>query len=103
MALRVLLQIEIKPGSEDEFERLWRTHADRVRAFAANHGQSLSRRTDQAGGYVVVSDWSDEAAFRAFEHSDAQQEYLKKLWPLRQSGSMTLLDTLHDLAEPARV
>jgi quinol monooxygenase YgiN len=96
MTLRVLLQIEVKPGCAGDFERLWHEHAAKVGALPDNHGQSLSRRTDNPDAYVVLSDWTDEPAFRAFEHSEAQQAYLKRLWPMRAGGSMTLLDVVTD-------
>lgn len=92
--LRVLLSIEIHAGQQDEFEQLWWEHARTVANDSANLGQSLSVQTDSAANYVVITDWADEPAFRAFERSNAQQEYLKRLWPLRAGGSMTLLRTI---------
>ncbi|WP_019869949.1 antibiotic biosynthesis monooxygenase family protein [Salinispora oceanensis] len=101
MSLRVLLQIDIRPGWEEDFERLWYGHARYVNRLGDNHGQSLLRRTDGAGGYVVLTDWTNEPAFRAFEQSPEQQSYLKKLWPMRQGGSMSLLTVVTELAGTA--
>ncbi len=102
MGLRVLLQIDIKPGREREFEDVWRAHSDHIRSLPDNHGQWLLRRTDNPSGYVVLTDWTDEASFRSFERSEAQQEYLKKLWPIRAGGAMALLETVYELP-PATV
>ncbi|MGC9668381.1 antibiotic biosynthesis monooxygenase family protein [Planosporangium sp. 12N6] len=99
MALRVLLQIDVQPGREREFERLWREHSSRIRELPDNHGQWLLRRTDDPSRYVVLTDWTDEESFRAFERSEAQQEYLRRLRPLRAGGGMTLL-TLVDEQPP---
>jgi aromatase len=100
--LRVLLSIDIHPGQQDEFEQLWWEHAQLVAGDPANLGQSLSVRTDSPASYVVVTDWADEPSFRAFERSDAQQKYLKRLWPLRESGSMTLLRMIPAMAVSQR-
>jgi heme-degrading monooxygenase HmoA len=97
MGLRVLLQIDVQPGREREFEALWREHSTHIRALPDNHGQWLLRRTDNRSGYVVLTDWTDEGAFRAFERSAPQQEYLKKLWPIRTGGAMALLTTVYEL------
>jgi heme-degrading monooxygenase HmoA len=96
MALRVLLQIDVQPGREEEFEALWREHSSRIRRLPDNHGQWLLRRTDNPSGYVVLTDWTDEDAFRAFERSEPQQEYLKRLRPIRAGGAMTLLALVHE-------
>jgi heme-degrading monooxygenase HmoA len=98
----VLLQIEVAAGRADEFEELWRAHSTHVNALPDNHGQALLRRTDNPCGFVILTDWTDEDSFRAFERSAPQQEYLKKLWPLRVGGSMALLTTVHELP-PATV
>jgi heme-degrading monooxygenase HmoA len=95
--LRVLLQIEVQPGREGEFEQLWLEHSGYIRTLPANHGQWLLRRTDLPNAFVVLTDWTDEAAFRAFERSEAQQAYLRRLWPLRVGGSMSLLTTVYEL------
>jgi heme-degrading monooxygenase HmoA len=101
-ALRVLLRIEVQPGREDEFERVWRQHAEFVRGLADNRGQALYRDRAAGNAYVVETDWADEGAFRAFERSEPQQEYLRRLWPMRAGGSMALLTRLVALAaEPA--
>ncbi|HEY9373885.1 antibiotic biosynthesis monooxygenase family protein [Streptomyces sp.] len=94
--LRVLLRIRITPGREAEFEELWRGHAETVRRFPDNHGQQLLRLRGETGDYTVLTDWTDEPSFRAFEQSAEQQAYLQLLWPMRAGGEMHLLDPLHD-------
>ncbi|MDX3377992.1 antibiotic biosynthesis monooxygenase [Streptomyces sp. ME02-6991-2A] len=93
--LRVLLRIRIAPGREAEFERLWLAHSATVRAFPDNHGQQLLRLTGEPGAFTVLTDWTDEPSFRAFEQSPEQQAYLLKLWPMRVGGEMHLLEPLH--------
>ncbi|MEU8530278.1 MULTISPECIES: antibiotic biosynthesis monooxygenase [Streptomyces] len=92
--LRVLLRIRIEPGHEAEFEELWLAHSRTVRTFPDNHGQQLL--TGGTGDYTVLTDWTDEPAFRAFEQSPEQQAYLQRLWPMRAGGEMQLLAPLHE-------
>jgi len=96
--LRVLLRIRISEGHEQEFEELWRGHAETVRRLPGNHGQQLLRTGGTKGDYTVLTDWTDEPAFRAFERSAEQQAYLNRLWPIRAGGEMHLLEPLHRLA-----
>lgn len=99
--LRVLLRIRIVPGREAEFEQLWRSHAQTVRRFPDNHGQQLLRLSGETGHYTVLTDWTDEPSFRAFERSAEQQAYLQRLWPMRAGGEMQLLEPLHELSPAA--
>ena len=92
--VRVLLRIDIEPGHGLEFEQLWHAHAAHVRTLPDNLGQALMQDRAAPDTYVVLTDWVDEPAFRAFERSTPQQEYLNKLWPIRTGGSMTLLRSL---------
>lgn len=94
MAFRVLLRMRIHPGSGPAFERDWRDGAERISAQRANLGQWLARSTEEADVYYVVSDWTDEASFRAYERSDAHQEHLRTLRPHRADGSMSTMAVL---------
>lgn len=99
--LRVLLRIRITEGHEAEFEELWRGHAETVRGFSDNHGQQLLRSPGESGSYTVLTDWTDEPSFRAFEQSPEQQAYLRKLWAIRAGGEMQLLEVVHALSPAA--
>ncbi|MBM0229832.1 antibiotic biosynthesis monooxygenase, partial [Micromonospora sp. ATA51] len=66
---RVMLRMQIKPGMQEEFERVWLEVGDSVTSHPANLGQWLSR-DEEEGVYWIVSDWVDEPRFREFEHSD---------------------------------
>jgi len=94
---RVMLQMQIKPGMEDEFERVWLEVGDSVTSHPANLGQWLSRSQDEDGVYYIVSDWVDESRFREFEHSDRHLEHRQKLHPYRSGGSMTTMRVVHSL------
>ncbi|MEU7191346.1 antibiotic biosynthesis monooxygenase family protein [Streptomyces sp. NPDC045369] len=87
MTFRVMLRMEIEPGREGDFERVWREGSDAVTGHPANLGQSLARATTEDGTYYIVSDWLDEARFREFEDSPAHLEHRAKLHPFRRSGS----------------
>ncbi|MDA3647672.1 antibiotic biosynthesis monooxygenase [Saccharopolyspora indica] len=98
---RVMLRMEIKPGVEAEFERVWQEVGDSVTGHPANLGQWLSRSIDEEGVYYIVSDWIDEPRFREFETSEGHLVHRRKLHPYRSGGSMV---TMHVVAHlPGRV
>jgi heme-degrading monooxygenase HmoA len=94
-AFRVMLRMQIKPGMEADFERVWLEIGDSVTSHPANLGQWLSRSAEEPGVYYIVSDWTDEPQFREFEHSDGHLTHRQKLHPFRSGGSMT---TMHVIA-----
>ncbi|GAA2887907.1 antibiotic biosynthesis monooxygenase family protein [Nonomuraea rubra] len=94
---RVMLRMQILPGKEQEFERVWYSVADVVGENPANVGQWLSKSAEEEGVYYIMSDWADEAGFRAFERSDAHVEHRKKLHPYRSHGTMTTQHVVFDL------
>ncbi|MET0425256.1 MAG: antibiotic biosynthesis monooxygenase family protein [Actinoplanes sp.] len=90
---RVMLRMEIKPGAEEEFERVWTQIGDSVTSHPANLGQWLSR-SDEKGVYYIVSDWVDEPRFREFETSHRHLEHREKLHPYRTGGAMTTMQVV---------
>ncbi|MEU2428111.1 antibiotic biosynthesis monooxygenase family protein [Streptomyces sp. NPDC007861] len=98
---RVMLRMEIKPGMEGDFERVWQEVGDSVTEHPANLGQWLSRSAEEDGVYYIVSDWVDEPLFRQFETSERHLEHRKKLHPYRSGGSMTTMHVVAALAGAA--
>jgi len=95
---RVMLRMQIKPGMEADFERVWLEVGDSVTGHPANLGQWLSRELESEGVYYIISDWVDEPRFREFETSDRHLEHRKKLHPYRSGGSMTTMHVVAHLA-----
>lgn len=100
---RVMLRMQIKPGMEAEFERVWLEIGDSVTGHRASLGQWLSRSAEESGVYYIVSDWTDEARFREFEHSDGHLAHRQRLHPFRSGGSMTTMHVVAQLAGAAAV
>ena len=93
---RVMLTMQIKPGCDEDFERVWLEIGDAVTSHPANLGQSLSKGSD--GVYYITSDWVGEPQFREFEHGERHLAHREKLHPYRSGGSMA---TMHVVAELA--
>ncbi|GAA3501778.1 antibiotic biosynthesis monooxygenase [Streptomyces prasinosporus] len=98
---RVMLRMEIRPGMEKDFERTWREVGASVTDHPANLGQWLSRSAEENGVYYIVSDWTDEPRFRAFETSERHVRHREKLHPYRTGGSMTTMHVVAALAGAA--
>ncbi|WP_328425480.1 antibiotic biosynthesis monooxygenase family protein [Streptomyces sp. NBC_00443] len=98
---RVMLRMQIKPGMETDFEKVWLEVGDSVTTHPANLGQWLSRSTEEDGVYYIVSDWMNEPLFREFETSDRHLEHRQKLHPYRSGGSMTTMQVVAALSGAA--
>ena len=95
---RVMLQMQIRPGMERDFERTWQEVGAAITGHPANLGQALMRNAERPGVYHIISDWTDEARFREFEHSAAHVEHRQKLHPFRSGGEMTTAHLVYQLA-----
>ncbi|MDJ1138236.1 NAD(P)-binding domain-containing protein [Streptomyces iconiensis] len=96
-SFRVMLRMEIHPGTSTEFERVWWEVGSGIAREPANRGQSLVRSVEDENTYYVITDWADERSFRAFELSEAHVENRRRLQPYRAGGEMTLTRTVHEL------
>ncbi|MBB5957442.1 heme-degrading monooxygenase HmoA [Saccharothrix tamanrassetensis] len=88
---RVQLRMQIKPGCEQDFERVWLEVGDSVTGHPANLGQWLARSLEEPGIYYITSDWVDEPRFRQFETSERHLAHRQLLHPYRSGGSMTTM------------
>lgn len=99
---RVVLRLRVHEGMEDQFETTWRQVGASIAAQPAVRGQWLLRGADQPGTYWIMSDWTDEPRFRAFERSAEHVEHRKLLQPYRADVSMTTMHVACHLS-PAEV
>ncbi|MFM9368692.1 antibiotic biosynthesis monooxygenase family protein [Streptomyces sp. Da 82-17] len=93
----VILRMEIFPGKTAEFERTWLAIGESIAGEPANRGQSLVRSLEEEGVYYVVTDWSSEAEFRAFETSERHVQNRRRLQPYRRAGDMAVTEPVHRL------
>jgi aromatase len=96
---RVLLRAEIAEGKEKEFEETWREIGEVITGQPANLGQWLMRSHDEPGVYYIISDWTDEERFRAFERSEEHVGHRSKLRPFRTKGSMVTTDVVAEMTK----
>jgi heme-degrading monooxygenase HmoA len=88
---RVLLTVEVKPGRAADFEQEWRSGDHEVAGQPANRGHWLARSDAQENTYYVVSDWTDEPSFRAFENSEAHLAHRVTMRPYLANGAMATM------------
>ncbi|WP_199847940.1 antibiotic biosynthesis monooxygenase family protein [Streptomyces dysideae] len=104
MTYRVILRMEIFPELAGDFERTWREVGEAISREPDNLGQTLVRDTEEEGVYWVLTDWTDEPRFRAFEVSARHVVHRLKLKPYRRGGAMHVTEVVHRIApatEPA--
>ena len=98
---RVMLRMQIRPGMEDEFERVWLVADADLAAEPASLQRWLLRSSMEEGVYFIMGDWVDEDGFRAFECSAVHLAHRAKLHPYRSSGSFTTMHVVHRVAGAA--
>lgn len=98
---RVVLQMQIHPGMEREFEQTWYQIGRTVTDHPANIGQWLASSEEEPGVYYITSDWTDEPSFREFEHSAEHLTHRTKLHPFRSGGSMSTMRVVYAMTGAA--
>ena len=90
-SFRVLLTVQVKPGLQAEFEKVWAEGSKEVTAQPANLGHTLARSAQEESVYYVVSDWTDRESFLSFESSPEHVRHREKLHPYRTGGSLAMM------------
>jgi heme-degrading monooxygenase HmoA len=90
--VRATLRLQVRPGREKEFEKVWQDVAVVAGQAPGNLSQALLRDARDPAWYVITSDWADEDSFHDFERSPEQDELTAPIRALRQSASMELYD-----------
>ncbi|MEU2314184.1 antibiotic biosynthesis monooxygenase family protein [Streptomyces albidoflavus] len=90
-SFRVLLTVQVKPGLEAEFEKVWAEGSKEVTSQSANLGHSLARSAREESVYYVTSDWTDKESFLVFESSPGHVAHREKLHPYRTGGALAMM------------
>ena len=64
----------VLPGKEETFEVAFRGVLKAMQKQAGHTESRLWKDTDDPHSYLIVSEWSDRAAFDAFVHSESFQK-----------------------------
>ncbi|MBK8913267.1 MAG: antibiotic biosynthesis monooxygenase [Phycisphaerales bacterium] len=64
------MNYDVLPGRESDFETVFAKVLDVMRAMPGHTDTRLYRDVARPGCYLILSDWSDQAAFEAFTRSD---------------------------------
>lgn len=65
------MNYKVLPGKEETFEAAFRKVIHAMRDMTGHTQSKMFRDIDDAQSYVILSEWSDKAAFDAFIGSDA--------------------------------
>ena len=93
--VRVTLNLRVRSGREQQFERVWETVAAVARRAPGNLNQTLLRNTRDTSCYVITSDWADQEDFHAFERSPEQDDLTAPIRALRVSASMDIYEVVN--------
>jgi len=65
------MNYQVIPGKEQEFESAVEGVANALNQAAGHEKSTLYKDCKLAGNYLIMSEWSDEAAYNAFIRSEA--------------------------------
>lgn len=65
------MNYQVIEGKELEFENAFEAVANALQKAAGHTKSTLYKDCKQAGNYLIMSEWSDEAAYQDFVRSDA--------------------------------
>lgn len=88
--IRVTLNMKVKEGKEQDFERAWRNVAEYTSRVPGNLRQALCIDQREPNLFVITSDWEDSESFRRFERSEEQDILTSPLRAFRESASMSI-------------
>lgn len=89
--VRAVLSMVIREGCAQEFERLWREHAEQASKFPGCLGQALTCNPLHPESYIITGDWESADALHAFEGSMERRSLSQSVEPLRESSGKTVL------------
>jgi heme-degrading monooxygenase HmoA len=93
--------MEILPELAEDFEKTWLEVGESISREPDNLGQTLVRDTEEEGVYWVLSDWTDEERFRAFELSPRHVVHRQRLGPYRRGGTMSVTEVVRHIGPAA--
>jgi heme-degrading monooxygenase HmoA len=96
--VRVVLQIRVRPGREEEFDDAWGEIAEKAREVPGNRRQTLLRDRDDPATHVITSEWESREDFHRFEASREQDDLIAPLRALRVSAKQSVFDVVADVS-----
>ena len=60
----------VLPGKEEVFERAFKGVLDVMKTISGHSHSALYRDVDNGSSFLIISDWSDKAAFDGFIRSE---------------------------------
>lgn len=78
-----LAVIDVRAGSEDDFESAYNTARDIVLTSPGAHGVRLVRGIESPSRFVLLVEWDDVSAHEAFRNSDAFPVVAGGRWAIR--------------------
>jgi len=65
------MNYQVLPGKEEVFERAFERVLDTMRESSGHTESHLYKDVAEVNSYLIISDWSDKAAFDGFIRSEA--------------------------------
>ncbi|MFE9689228.1 FAD-dependent oxidoreductase [Micromonospora sp. NPDC005806] len=97
--IRTMLRIRARPGCEPAVEAAWRVVAEQARGAAGSLGQDLLLDAADPRTFVLVTEWTDEAAWRDYVAGPAAARFADAVRPLCESFPADGYQLMRDRAD----
>lgn len=80
MSVRLIVDVRIKPGSQEDLKSAYAALAQRVEREPGLIGHQLCESTDEEGRWLVISEWESMESSNRWDRSE---DHTRLLAPLR--------------------
>lgn len=97
--IRTVLDMKVREGCAEAFERTWRDAAEVAGGYPGSLGQTMLRSPEDPLRYTITADWVSVESLTAYQLSESRKALSATLDQLRESATKSLL---HIVAHVAR-
>ncbi|CAL9376531.1 hypothetical protein SUDANB145_00980 [Streptomyces sp. enrichment culture] len=96
--IRTVLDMRVRPGLAEKFERTWREAAVVTARYPGSLGQTMLRAPGDPLQYTITADWSSREELARYQTSADREALSAALDPLRESAAKALYEVVAHVA-----
>ncbi|MGW3730720.1 antibiotic biosynthesis monooxygenase family protein [Streptomyces sp. NPDC000851] len=99
--IRTALDMRVREGCTDAFERTWRDAAEVASRYPGSIGQTMLRGAEDPLRYTITADWETAEHLARYQRSEDRQALSAALDQLRDSATKTLFEVVAHIPSPS--
>lgn len=98
--IRTVLDMVVRAGCAEAFERTWRDAAAVAAGYPGAVAQTMLRDPTDPLRYTITADWDSRESLSTYQRSADREALSAALERLRESASKSLLDVVAHVSSP---